>query len=251
MAVAFDSVGPSSSGANNATSPLSWTHTIGGSANALLVGVNLDPTNSSVATISVTAGGTSMGSPVVTGVISGGGGFTGAALWVFQMLNPPTGSVSIVVTVSGSETFNMIIGGSLAFTGAGGFGTPATANGQSASQAVTVSGTSSASLVAGFLSAGDAISSATSPATSRYINNAEGSSGNTAGDSAGATSPGGGAVTIGWSVGGSTGDTWAAAGIEVQASVGTPGPALGQQVAAPRPALIPVVRGWRNAGHSR
>lgn len=248
MAVTLDSVGPSSSG-HTQTSGFasgSWSHTISGSATALLAAIAIDGVAPTYPTVAVTAGAASMtqlsGSPV--------GNNSQAALYAFGLLNPPTGSVTISFTVTGTLTSaDALIGGSLSFLGAGAFGTPVTVADQTGSSAsATVTGTAATSLVAGFLDAGDAISAPTS-GTSRWIGNVLGSSGDTGPNGAGATIPGSGTVSLTWS-GFSSGDTHCTLGVEVLAA-SNPGPLPGQQMAARQPALIPVRRGWRNAAHSR
>lgn len=227
MAVTFDAVGPSSSGftfnAGNPSSPVTWSHSVAASASALLVEIAFD--GATATGVSCTAGGTSMTADSHNGSMANNGS---GSTFVFTLLNPPTGSItiSIAFTVSGA---NGASGGSLSFKGATGFGTSVTTTGLGATGSVTVSGTGSASLVAAFESLGDPPVSPGSPAVNDFGANALGGGGSTNGNSAGAHSAGGGNVTVSWATG-ISGDTWRAWAVEVQGSGASPGEPLAAQV---------------------
>jgi hypothetical protein len=215
VAVAFDSVGPAGGGGyaglSTTTSPATWTHTVGGSATALLVAFGIDNNPDSGFTITgVTAGGVAMtqiGGKVESG--TGGAGFI--TLW--QLLNPPTGTITISASWTGVAFSNggHPNGGSIAFTGAGAFSTSVTANGSNTVPTVAVPTASTSGLVAAFAVCGSAFISATSPLVSRYLG---GAGGQGAGWCAGGTAPGtGSSVTAAWSSGN---DFWAVIAVEVQ-----------------------------------
>jgi hypothetical protein len=219
--VLFDSVGPSASGytgVSTTTSPATWSHTLTSGDTGLLVAFGIDNTPDSGFTITgVTAGGVAMtqvGGKVESG--TGGGGF----ITVWQLLNPPTGTITISVSWTGIAFTNggHPNGGSIAFTGAGAFSAPVTANGSSTIPSVAVPTASTSGMAAAFAVCGSAFISATAPLTSRYLG---GAGGQGAGWMAGGTAPGtGSSVTAAWS---SNSDWWAVIGVEVQpAAAGGP-----------------------------
>lgn len=154
MAVAYDAVGPAGgAGFNFSTtvSPQTWTHVCGASATAIVIMVINGAANSNHVT-AVTYGGQAcalLGTQTNTG---------GSLVAFYGLLNPPTGSNTVSVTwTTGSG--DQQLGGSISFTGAGSFGTTfgATNNGaSSASQAVTVNGTTTGGMVASAVSYGGA-----------------------------------------------------------------------------------------------
>lgn len=226
MAVAFDAVGPSSAGANSATTSLTWAHTITGANTVLIAGCALDAGSDAGFSMSATYNGVSMTS--LSGPIHSGG-LTAGFLQVWGIIAAAGTSHNVVVTAAGGTPAGLS-GGSLSFTGAGqtigaAFGTPVTANPGGTSSTVTaaMASNTSGNIIAGFGCSGSNFSSATSPSTSRFI----GGSGFTAaaGQSAGATSPStGSSVTMAWTLGGS--DAWAEILVEILAvASGTQAPA--------------------------
>lgn len=211
MALGWDAAGPSASGTNGTTSPLTWSHTVTGSNNTLLVGVACD--NDATTITSVTYGAAPM-----TGLYAGSANYKhsngGTAGWVavYRLWNASAGTATVTVTLSGNATAE---GGSLSFSGsdpAAGTGTPQSAVGSS-SPTLSFTPTTSGNIVAAFLVNGAFITSATSPLTSRFINNGGGS--NAGGHLAGATAPStGSAVTTAWTA---DADWWAIIAVEVLA----------------------------------
>ena len=147
MAVAFDAVGPAgspSAGVNGTTTPLSWTHVLGGSANAILVAV--DNAGSGTNNISsVTIGASNTNIPLIGVSIGNSSQFCS---W-YGLLNPPTGSQTVKVNFTGTPSD--MLAGSVSFTGAGSFGTLFAANNgasSTSSQTVSVTGTTTGGMVA-------------------------------------------------------------------------------------------------------
>lgn len=136
---------------------------------------------------------------------------------VFGISGVTAGSASLVATASSAPSD--MNGGSLSFTGVSP-GTPfgtvsAASSGYSGAATATVTSSVSGNFVAGFMASGQGITSASSPATSRFIENFQGGGGAGAGNSAGATSPStGSAVTMTWAL---TSDYWGAIAVEVLA----------------------------------
>ena len=212
--VAYDAVGPSSAGVGvGAGTTLSWSHTVTGSNIAVVAGVAVDGSPDTM-TCTCTCNGSAMTS--LAKVHSGGGANTIGYLQVFGIAGVTAGSASLVATCSAAPAD--INGGSLSFSGVSPgtpFGTAATAGSTSGTASAATAGSTTGNMVAGFCVEGTGITSATAPATSRFLNNYRGGAGNGAGDSAGATSPStGSAVTMAWTV---TNDFWAAAAVEVLA----------------------------------
>ena len=195
MAVAFDAVGPSSAGAGGTSiSSLSWTHTnVAGNA-ALTVGCSYD--NSTDAGVTATCKVDSVLITAATGNVESDAQTAGFAK-AWTALGLASGARTVLVTYSSAGAD--LEGGSVSYTGAGGFAAAATASGTlSTSASVTVTGTAASSLVFGFAAAGDSINATSAPATSRFVNNLVGSAGNSTGNCAGSTSAGGGAAAGTW-----------------------------------------------------
>lgn len=211
MAVAFDSVGPSSSGAGGSPPSLSWTHTTVASNTYLVVGVDWDGV---AASGTATCNGTSMTSLGGTIFVSGGNSF----VQMFGIALTSSGAQSIVVT---NASANDITAGSIAFTGKTGLGTVVTATGTSLTSSITITTTTSGNLCVGFAAVGNTIVSATSPSVSRFINNLEGPNGADGGNCAGATSAStGSSVAMKWTNTSAT-DTWGTIAVEVQGASAT------------------------------
>ena len=91
MAVAFDAVGPSSSGLQWTTAPTTWTHVCGASATALVVYIAIDNVPSG------TSGTVTYNSVSMTKVAEWVSNFSGTAgvIAVYTLLNPTTGSNTV------------------------------------------------------------------------------------------------------------------------------------------------------------
>lgn len=228
MAVAFDAVGPSSSGTTGASSPLTWTHVCGASATHLLVGATWDGSPDTGQTMAATYNGVSMTS---LGVWHTGGG-TAGFLQVWSLASPTAGSHSVSVTATGTP--GGLNGGSVSFTGSATLSAVQTfvTSGAAANPSLTFTGSVSGNMVAAFVGGGSP-QTLTGSFTSRYQENA-GSGQQGAGYTGCATiaSPGGSA-TASWTA---ASDFYAIAAVEVQAG--------GSQAAA---ALMPApwARPWR------
>jgi hypothetical protein len=225
MPVAFDAVGPSSSGANSATASLTWAHTITGSGTVLLAACALDAGSDGAFSMSATYNAVAMTSLSVVH----SGGLSAGFLQVWGIIAAAGAAHNVVVTAAGG-TPSGLSGGSLSFTGAGqsiaaAFGTPATGTGNPASTVTaTMASTTSGNIIGGFACSGSSFSSATSPSTSRFIGGSGFSA--AAGQSAGATSPSTGSpVTMAWTLGGS--DAFAEIMIEVLAAASGANPPAG------------------------
>lgn len=216
MALAFDAVGPSASGAAGSSAAPSWSHTVTGSNNLLLACVVCDTDATTISAIS-------WNSQPMTPLYAGSANYkhqnSGTAGWtaVYKLVNAPAGTGNVSVTLSGSSVWE---GGSLSFSGAdaaAGIGTPQAFAGTGLSQpSASFTPTTSGRIIAAFLGCGNFINSATSPLTSRFINNQGGS--NAGGMAAGATAPStGSAVSLAWSI---TADFWSIVAVEVLAGTG-------------------------------
>ena len=210
--VAYDAAGPGSSGATVADqAALSWNHTISGTSPALLVGVAVGAVPDSGLTASATYDGQAMTLLKPVHVDNGNAGYED----MFGLLNAPAGTHSVSVKVSGG-TPNEITGGSESFDNVTQFGAATSAYGNGRTASVTSSGTMSGDIVAGLVATGTSVTSASSPATSRFIAKVDDRTG--AGNSAGATSPSTGSnVTLSWSV---ARDLWGTIAVEVQGARG-------------------------------
>jgi hypothetical protein len=201
VALAFDAAGPSPAGATTTSSVLTFAHTITGASTVLLAGIAVDASNDTGLACGCTYGGSPMTSLQLWH--SGGAGQNAGYLQVFGIV-AAAGTANVVATVTGGTPAN-VSGGSLSFSGAAqtvgaAFGTPAT--GDSAGASVTtataaLASNTSGNIVAGFTCSGTSITSATSPSTSRFIEDRTGTG--AAGSVAGATSPATGSpVTMAW-----------------------------------------------------
>ena len=252
MAVAFDAVGPSSSGQVSTTTSISWTHTPAGTPTSVLVYfmVGLAGPGVSLSTFSgVTYGSASLS--LLSTQESGGTGTGYGGIFCFGTSSPPSGAQTVSATYGSSSGLQQIIGISVSATGSTGFGTPVPAySASSASGSLAVTGTTAGGLCVIGICDGSGGESLTGPAgvAQQWKNDYNGTS--TSGNVIGGTvaSPGG-TATFAWS---QTSDAYGAIGVEVRAPSSTPGPPLDD---APVPVNIPVIvtgrAGWRNAGHSR
>lgn len=230
MVVAFDAVGPSAAGVASTTSPLTWSHTCGASANLIVIGVNLSNGLFSAVT-AITYGGQACTLIPGAQVYAGNTGTAGPAQ-LFALVNPPTGANTVSVTSTGG---NDVIGGSVSFTGASGtFGTAVKggSSGGSAAASVTIV-TTSGGMIVTLVQSGSGVTSATAPNVSRYIKNVSTS---TAADNSGlSTDPStGGSVTPAWVL---VNDTNAIVGVEILPSGAAAG-ILPQQLKKRMPAVF-------------
>jgi len=146
VAVAFDAVG-SSVGHDTTTASLSWTHPGGASANAVVVGIAWGSTSFPPTLTTITCGGTTMTALPSGGQASDNGTGNGGVL-LYGITGSVSGNQTIQITASAAPG-NELIGNSISFTGAAGFGTPVKAFGLSASASATVTGVASTSMVVG------------------------------------------------------------------------------------------------------
>jgi hypothetical protein len=174
VAVAFDAVGPSSSGSTGTTSPRTWSHTAASGA-ALLVFITIDQaTNSS--TVTATYGGVSMTQLKKQGAGDAVGSMANGGLFCFGLLSAGNGSAQ-TVSVTFTGTSDVQAAGSLSFTGAGAFGTPAVVSSNATSATVTVPSVASTSVVAAGVADGGSAAATVTTGTNRFYA-AQGSSGN-------------------------------------------------------------------------
>jgi hypothetical protein len=229
VAVTFDAVGPAGGAGANWVSgtTFSWTHVVSASATALLAGVTLGAASDTGLDVTCTAGGVPMADSGAGRLSPNANGF----LRVFKLAAPPTGSVTVTVTISGTiANVSNVCGGSMSFLGSAtdgtAFGVAASAQSIPAGSAnPSMSATGAAtSVLASF--GGDGTASISAPTqTSRYIDNA--SSGNGMGAGMGQSAAGtGSAQTFGWT---DAADTWAIITIEVKV------PAAATSVPSPQP----------------
>jgi hypothetical protein len=215
VALAFDAVGPSSAGTAGTSASLSWSHTVTGAGNVLLAAVACD--NDPATITGVTWGAVPM-TPLAAGSANyiHSNGMTAGWIAVYKLVNAAAGTANITATLSAASAAE---GGSLSFSGADtvtGISARQTATGAGTPATCSFTPTTSGNIVAAFLVNGNFISSATSPSTSRFVNNTGGS--NAGGHIAGATSPStGSAVTTAWTV---TADWYAVIAVEVLAGGG-------------------------------
>lgn len=139
--VAFDSVGAQGIAPFGGTNNVTESHTIGATANAVLLGVTVLTTGSGTATATAKVGSTSMTQLTSFNYASPVTGNTGtnAYIFIFGLLNPPTGTQTMACTTTGSTYVGM---SSVSYKNVGSFGTSVTASGTGTalSQTVTSSG---------------------------------------------------------------------------------------------------------------
>ena len=225
MAVAFDAVGPSATGATGSATPLTWTHVCGASATHLLVGATWDGSPDGGGSMSATYNSVAMTSLGVWHT----GGATAGFLQVWALAAPTAGSHSVAITFAGSPAG--VNAGSISFTGSAALSAVQSnvSSGASANPTLTFAGSTTGSIVAAFVGAGTTVVQAGS-FTQRY-NTTSGSGSAGAGFTAGATLAGtGGSVTANWTM---TADDWAVVGVEVRGAV------IGGFIPVPLPQLPP------------
>lgn len=210
MAVAFDAVGPSSSGTGSATSPLTWSHTCGASATEILVGATIFTGGSNLIT-AVTYGGQALS---LVGFIPGNNG-TAGGIALYHRSNPLTGLNTVSVTFTGGANTNA---GSMSFTGSSALGTPVTNFSNATSVSASVSNTVTGGIVAAVASFGGTglnTFSGTNGVAVQWQHPGSGGSGSDNGVGGTVTSTGGGvSQTVGFSDTGT--DFWGIVAVEVQ-----------------------------------
>ena len=221
MAVTFDAVGPSSAGAASASSAtLSWSHTVGINGAALIVAVAINESNDagdSITGVVLDPAGSNI--PLTSlGPALHSGGITAGLIHLWGLANAPAGTYTITATAS-AAMFGLE-GGSVSYGGAhltDPFSALQTAVGSAdTTPGITFTGSTAGNLVYGGLANGDAVTSLLQ-GDSRWIRNVN--TGSAAGNAAAADTPGGGSVTLEWSV---ASDTYGIAAIEVLAAAAPP-----------------------------
>lgn len=247
MAVAFDSVGPSSAGTSSSTTPLTWTHTPSGTPTAVVIG-GTSFSGASNLISAVTYGGASCS--LLSFVSAGSNG--GMAAYIKS--SPAAGAQTVSETFSGAAD---TIGGSMSFTGSSGNGTAVTATSTGASSlSVSVPSTTTGGMIAAAAAygggTGSGTFSGTNSVTVRYALN--GGTSSQADNSAGGTVPstgGGASQSAGFSNTAGV-DDWSLVAVELLPPSGsTSGPPLSPEYMQRPPALIITNAGWRGAQHSR
>ena len=218
MTVAFDAVGPSSSG-TSALSPattLSWTHTAVAGNVALAVWVGMGSGADSGRSFGVTCDGSTMSS---LGIAHSNASTTGFGQF-FGLPNLSSGAHSIVATVTGGAPTS-IEGGSVSYTGAdltSPFGTAQTHTGASGNPTITFTGSTTGNMVIAGVVNGSGVTSE-SAGTQRWLKDVNNSTG--AGNAAEGDIAAGGSVTLTWST---ATDIWAVVALEVFSGVSSSGP---------------------------
>lgn len=209
MAVAFDALGPGSSGAGtgNVTN-ISWSHTCGSGSNRLLVvGIGMGGSNAGV-TISVTYGASTLTS---AGQINSNNQPDGFAQ-LFYLIAPSSGANTITVTNTGGQQRDLT-GGSLSFTGVDQTTPLANTNtnfGSGTNPTVTITSASGNMVVDAVVCGSPLISSGQ---TLQWMNNLNGNTG--AGNAAQSTASGASSVTMSYT---SNSDWWGIIGASIQAA---------------------------------
>jgi uncharacterized protein DUF4038/collagenase-like protein with putative collagen-binding domain len=229
VTAAFSAVGPSSSGASSATSPLTFNVTCNAGDTVLLAGVSCDAATDTGMTLSATYNGVAMTSLAVRHSNDQTAGF----LQVWQLDNPPTGSPhNVVVTETGGSGLGGLNGGGISCSGSVSVSAAQTAAGSGTAPALAFTGSSAGNVVVAFATCGSAMTPSGS-FTSRFNDNA-GTGQAAAGYAAGSTIAGGGTVTASWT---SASDWWAVIAVEVQ---GLPPAGVGEPAAWSRPWAAPM-----------
>jgi hypothetical protein len=207
--VAFDATG---GGKHASATSLSWTQVVGSGTNrAIVADFTIGDNNDAGCAPVVKDGTTSMTEITAVHTDNQHAG----VLTVWGLANPPSGTNTINASVTGcSGTVLEVTGGSESFTGVNQttpFAGHGVNYGSGATTSVTGTAASSSDLMGEFAANGSAVTSATSPVVSKFIENQDTSSG--AGNSAGGYAPAtGSAQTANWSV---TSDWWGAAYVDI------------------------------------
>lgn len=239
MAVAFDAVGPSSSGAASASSPDTWTHTPAGTPSAVLAGAAVGYTTAGTdSNGGCTYGGTAMTWLARVYVLNAS---FGGYIEIFGLASPPSGAQTVSYTPATTSALASLVGGSLSYTGtaattAAAFGTPVVSTPATfgSSGSISVTGTSASNRVAAIFASGGGTQAITA-GTLRWLDNY--SSATSAGAAMGADIvSAAGSVTLSgtWSF-----NYWGAIAVEVLAGSAPPA-AAGRGLSVTR---VPVARG--------
>lgn len=213
MAVAFDALGPGSSGSatGNVTS-INWNHTCGSGSNRLLVvGVGMGGANPGVS-ISVTYGSSTLTSAGQVSSDNQADGF----VQLFYLTAPASGTNTITVTNTGGQSRDLL-GGSLTFTGVD--QTTPIANtttnfGADTNPTVTVTSASGNMVVDAVVCGSPLLSS---NQTLQWMNNLNGNT--AAGNAAQSTASGASSVTMSYS---SNNDWWGIIATSIRAAAAAP-----------------------------
>ena len=222
MAVAFDALGPSSSGQQSATTSISWTHTAGGSGSVVLVWLAAGLTSGTTfgSFSGVTYGGAAM--TLLKSQESGGSGGGAGGIYCYGITAAVGGANTVSATYSSATGLQQIIGFSASFTGAGSFNTTGIGtafNSFATSGSVSATGTTSGGLVCAAVSDGSGAEAWTA-GTQQWKLDVNTTSG--AGNATGATlASTGGTATLTWT---QTGDAYAAIAVEVLPAPPAPPP---------------------------
>jgi len=166
--LAIDSQESAATGHNSATSPLTWSfNNVAGTT--LVCGFVMGAATSASISGTPTYNGVNM--KQVDGHIWNSGG---AAIYLYYLNSPATGSNTVSVSATFSGANPQIIGGCISFTGLGSFGTPAFAKqdvSSSTTATVTVTGTTSGNKVIDVVGTGSGVTSATSPSVLSWKKN--------------------------------------------------------------------------------
>lgn len=208
MAVAFDAVGPSSSGAGvGSGTGLTWTHTATGSNLYVIVGVAVGTTGSDAA---LTASATYAGAAMTPLAKVHSANLAGGYAQLFGLAAPPSGAQTATVSLSAAAT---IVAGSISLTGVDPntpVGTPGRAYGRSSSAMLVLPGTISGNRVVDIFAGGSATTSTNGVLRwSRAVNGTN--AGNAAQGSRGSS---GGDITVTYAL---PTDEWALIAVEVLA----------------------------------
>ncbi len=211
MAVAYDATG-TGAGTTASAASLSWSHTATGSKRAVVVGfaVGTVANAGSGWTRSVTYNGVAMTS---FGMIDSGVGQVDGFIELFGLLNPATGSQTVVASATkASVTPESLIACSVSYTGVGWFGTGVTgANAGQANAPSLVVPSEVGSMAVGAMCSGSAVAGNTQ--TQRYRNNLIG---NTAAGNL-VVSDGVGAATVTFTANANS-DWWGWVGVDLHAA---------------------------------
>lgn len=210
--VTFVAVSPSSSGQKVALAGgnqnITWSDTCTGTNRLAVVGFGLGASSDTGAIpVAATYGGVSM---TATTLVHSNNATTGF-VQMFYMINPPSGTNTVSLTIAGPTTA-ALEGGSLCFNGVDqvtGIQHFNSAFGSSTTPSATIT-SATGNMVVAFVTNGDVIAS--SSQTSRYIVNNTGGATAAGCCNAGATAAGGASVAMGWTV---TNDNWAVVGMDI------------------------------------
>lgn len=144
--VAYDATGSGATGSGSGTSYTAvGSHTSSG--NAVVVAISVLMLAGTITSGTVTYGGQSM-TQLGTATGSGGAGYKG---YLFGLLNPPSGSQTVIATVGGTGLYGLAMS-SVSYAGVTSFGTVATNAGSGTAPTQTVSSTTGKMVAQAFAS---------------------------------------------------------------------------------------------------